>query len=325
MVRKVRFGVTVAPRQDMGEWRDRVRSLDDSPFDVLLVNDHLSGVRFAPLPALAAAAELTRRIRLGTLVLANDFRHPGILAKEVATLDLLSAGRLELGIGTGWMRSDYDQVGIPFDSPGVRIDRLREAVAVLRGAWGDSPFDYAGKYYRTSGLDFSPRPIQRPHPPLLMGGGGPRMLGFAAREADIVNITNRTAADGRGVDPSDVGRAGLLSKLDIVREAAGTEKWDQIEISVGVRAAAIGRPLSEVHPAVAAHVDDLRGTPSLLEGTVDDAAQQILYWAREHRITYFSIANDSDAESVYPVIEQVQAELDRHPLASDDAQAASRI
>ena len=216
----VRFGVTVAPDLSPAVWRDKVRALDDSPVDVLLVNDHLTGLRYAPMVALAAAAEHSTRLRLGTVVLANDYRHPTILAKEAATLDLLSEGRLELGIGAGWMRSDYDQAGLPFDPPGVRLARLREAVDVLRGAWSDKPFSYYGDHYRADELDFAPRPVQRPHPPLLLGGGGRVMLRFAAREADIVNITNQTAADGRGVAPADVGLAPLLAKLALVREAA---------------------------------------------------------------------------------------------------------
>jgi probable F420-dependent oxidoreductase len=310
MTLRVRFGVTVAPRRSPEEWRNRVRALDDGPFDVLLVNDHLSGLRFAPLPALAAAAVLTDRIRLGTLVLANDFRHPTILAKEIATLDVLSGGRLEVGIGTGWMRLDYDQAGLSFDPPGLRLARLRETIDVLRGAWGDAPFTYEGEHYRADGLDLEPRPRQRPHPPILMGGGGPVMLRLAARQADIVNLTTRTAADGRGVHPGDVGLAPLLSKLDLVREAAGPERWSRLEISVGIRATAIDRPLGRVHPAVAAQVDALRGTPYLLSGDVDEVAAQIL-WVRTHRISYFTLGNDEEAESMYPVIEQVRAELAR--------------
>ena len=135
------------------------------------------------------------------------------------------------------------------------------------------------------------------------------MLRYAAREADIVNITTRTAADGRGVDASDVGLPPLLEKLALVREAAG-DRWERLEVSVGVRATAINRPLGSVHPAVAAQVDALRGTPFLLEGDVDGVAEQILYWHQEHRISYFILGNDTEAEDMYPVIEQVRAQLD---------------
>lgn len=307
-MRPPRFGVTVAPEPSAQAWRDKVRALEDSPFDVLLVNDHLSGLRFAPMLALSIAAEITTRIRLGTIVLANDYRHPAILAKEAATLDVLSEGRLELGLGTGWMRSDYNQAGIPFDPAKVRLARLREAVDILRGAWGAEPFTYEGEFFRTSELDLDPRPVQDPHPPLHLGGGGPMMLRLAATEADIVNITTRTTADGRGVDPNDVGLAPLLTKLALVREAAG-DRWARLELSVGVRATAINRPLGSVHPAVAAQVDALRGTPFLLEGDVDEVAQQILSWQREHHISYFILGNDDEAEDMYPVIERVRTEL----------------
>ncbi|UTP37527.1 LLM class flavin-dependent oxidoreductase [Streptomyces rapamycinicus] len=212
-----------------------------------------------------AAAEHSTRLRLGTVVPANDYRHPTILAKEAATLDLLAEGRLELGIGAGWMRSDYEQTGLPYDPPAVRLSRLREAVDVLRGAWPNEPFSYRGDHYRVDRLDLAPRPVQRPHPPLLMGGGGRVMLRYAAREAGIVNITNRTAADGRGVDPADVGLDPLLAKLALVREAAAGRSRAP-EISVAVRAVAIGGRRSVLHAAVAEHLDALRGTPSVLEG-----------------------------------------------------------
>ena len=304
----VRFGVTLAPDLSPAAWRDKVRAFEDSPVDVLLVNDHLTGLRYAPMVALAAAAEHSTRLRLGTVVLANDYRHPAILAKEAATLDLLSEGRLELGIGAGWMRSDYDQAGLSFDSPGVRLARLREAVDVLRGAWSDKPFTYHGDHYRADELDFAPRPVQQPHPPLLLGGGGRVMLAFAAREADIVNITNQTAADGRGVAPADVGLAPLLAKLALVREAAA-ERPVLPEVSVGVRATAVGQGLGPVHAAVAGQVDVLRGTPFLLEGSVGEVADQILYWHHEHGISYFILGNDTDAKPMFPVMERVRAQL----------------
>ncbi|MEU6379393.1 TIGR03621 family F420-dependent LLM class oxidoreductase [Streptomyces sp. NPDC046909] len=302
----IRFGVTVAPDASAAAWRDKVRALEDSPVDVLLVNDHLTGLRYAPMTALAAAAALTTRLRLGTLVLANDYRHPAILAKEAATVDLLSDGRLELGIGAGWMRSDYDRTGLDFAAAPVRLARMREAVDVLRGAWSDKPFSYDGAHYRLDGLDLAPRPVQRPHPPLLLGGGGPAVLRYAARQADIVNVTNRTSADGRGVDPSDVGRAPLLAKLALIREAAA-DRPRPPEVSVGVRSLSVDGRASAVHPAVADQLDALRGTPFLLEGSVQQIVEQILYWYEEHGIAYFVLGNDTDAEAMYPVMERVRA------------------
>ncbi|MEU6419613.1 TIGR03621 family F420-dependent LLM class oxidoreductase [Streptomyces spiralis] len=304
----VRFGVTIAPDTSARRWRDMVRALEDSPVDVLLVNDHLSGLRYAPLTALSVAAALTSRIRLGTVVLANDYRHPAVLAKEIATLDLLSEGRVEVGIGSGWMRTDYEQAGLPFDIPKVRVRRLREAVRYLRGAWADEPFDFDGEYYQAAGLDLDPRPVQRPHPPLMLGGGGPVMLRFAAQEADIINITNRTAADGRGVDPADVGIGPLRAKVDLLREAAAA-RWPALELSVSVRAAAVDRPISRLHPAVAAQVDSLRGTPFLLEGSVAQVTEQVLRWHDELGISYFVLGNTEDAASMFPVMERVKTAL----------------
>ena len=137
---------------------------------------------------MTAAALATKSLRVGTFVLANDYRHPAVLAKELASLDVISGGRLEIGIGAGWMTSDYEQAGLPFDRPGMRIERLDEAVTVLEGCFGEGAFDFEGDHYRISGLDSQPKPVQKPRPPLLMAGGGHRMLALAARRADIVGI-----------------------------------------------------------------------------------------------------------------------------------------
>lgn len=305
MTGKIRFGATLAPSVSAKKWRERVTALEDSPFDVLLVNDHLSGLRYAPMVALAAAAQLTDRIRLGVLVLANDYRHPAVLAKEAATLDLLSGGRLELGMGAGWMRSDYDSAGIAFDSPRVRLARLREGVQIVREAWKAGPFDFTGEFYTATGLDHAPLPLQDGGPPLLLGGGGPQMLRFAAREGDIVNVTTRTASNGRGVAPDDVGLEPLLRKLELVHDAA-KEADREVEISVGIRAVAIDDRLSEVHPTLGNHVDAMRPTPFIMEGSVESVAEKILLWHELHNVSYFVLANDSDVEKMIPVVQRVK-------------------
>ena len=146
---------------------------------------------------LAHAAAVTDTLRIGPLVLGNDYKHPVVLAREVGTLDLLSNGRLELGIGAGWMTADYEKAGMPLDSPGVRIARLAESIAIIKGLLGDGPFTFDGEYYRVTDLDGQPKPVQRPHPPFIVGGGGPKILALAAREAEIVGINaNLRSGDG---------------------------------------------------------------------------------------------------------------------------------
>ena len=176
------------------DWAEKARKIEDLGFSTLFIPDHF-GDQFAPLIALATAAAATKTLRLGTLVLDNDFRHPLMLAKELATLDVLSNGRVEAGVGAGWMTTDYEFSGIPYDSPGVRIEKLKETLAILKGLWGDEAFSFAGKHYNITNHDGTPKPAQKPHPPLLVGGGGKRVLRLAAREADIVGV-NFVLAEG---------------------------------------------------------------------------------------------------------------------------------
>jgi probable F420-dependent oxidoreductase len=200
--RRFRFGVSGGAPESASAWKDLARKAEDLGFDVLLVGDHM-GRGGAPLPVLLSAADATTTLRVGTQVLSNDFRNPAILAKEVATLDILTDGRFELGIGTGWPatsatgRSDAAQTGIPLDPPGERVERLREAIQILKLFLSDEkPFDYDGKYYQLKGLTQAPKPVQKPRPPIMVAGAGPRIMRMAAREADIINIAPRPPTIG---------------------------------------------------------------------------------------------------------------------------------
>jgi probable F420-dependent oxidoreductase len=248
-----RFVAQLSSAPSAAAWAQLCRRVEQLGYAGISLADHL-GAQFAPLVALTAAAAVTERVTLGTNVLANDFRHPAILAKELATLDVLSGGRLVVGLGAGWMAADYEQSGVALDRPGVRIDRLLEAVAVLRGLWADGPFDFPGAHYRITGLDGQPKPVQRPGPPVLIGGGARRILTEAGRHADVVGL----ALDNRaGVMAQQSGRsataAALREKLAWVREGA-MARADPPRCSVRVllvavvedewRAAAdLGRPL----------------------------------------------------------------------------------
>jgi probable F420-dependent oxidoreductase len=231
--RAFRFGVSVPPPADPTQWLEMVRKVEGLGYDVLLVSDHYTGRtagQLAPIPATVAAAAATTTLRLGALVLANDFRHPLVLAKELATVDALSGGRLELGLGAGWMPSDYEQLGIAMDSAGVRIDRLGEAIQIIRQAMGPTSFSFAGEHYNVSEYEGFPKPVQLPSPPLLVGGGGKRMLRLAAEQADIVDI-NLSLQGGRA-DPRRTILAGedLDAILEHVRACAG-ERMERIELS----------------------------------------------------------------------------------------------
>ena len=186
--RKFRFGVQASTARTGAEWAEQARTIEDLGYSTLFMPDHFVDAALAPMVALPFAAAATTTLRIGMLVLGNDYKHPAVVAKEAATLDVLSDGRLEFGLGAGWMTADYDALGLTYDRPGVRIDRLAEALAVVKGAWGDGPFDFAGEHYTINAYDGLPTPVQRPRPPILVGGGGQKLLRLAGREADIVGI-----------------------------------------------------------------------------------------------------------------------------------------
>jgi len=229
--RPFRFGIQLTSAPPGTDWASVAREAEDLGYSTLFMPDHF-GDQLAPVPALAAAAEATTTLRVGPLVLDNDYKHPVVTAKEMATLDVVSGGRLELGIGAGWMASDYEQSGIAMDPAGERVERLEEAVAVLKGLFAPGAFSYEGKHYRISDLDGLPKPVQSPGPPLLIGGGGPRVLALAGREADIVGI-NPAVRSGQ-VDAAaalDGGAEITDRKLGWVKAAAG-DRYPDIELTM---------------------------------------------------------------------------------------------
>jgi probable F420-dependent oxidoreductase len=297
-MRTFRFGAVVRLAGTRREWVGKARRLEGAGFDVMLVPDHIVGPRFGPIAAMMAAADATTRLRVGTMVFANDFRHPVLLAKEAATLDVLSEGRLELGIGTGWLAQDYRGAGLTLDEPRVRLRRLREGLAVLKGVWGEGPFSYEGEHYRVHELEQEPRPLQRPHPPILIGGGGPAMLRLAAQEADIVNLTMRTLPDGSGPDPSDGGAEAFVRKIALLREAAGP-RFDRIEIGTSVMRVGDGGPRAAWSAADTSRQGD---TPQVLTGGVTAMADKLRRWRDEHGMSYFVLHHETDLDAFAPVV-----------------------
>jgi len=182
-----RFGIQCRGPADPQGWRALARQVEDLGWSTLTIADHFDDA-LAPIPGVMAAADATTVLRVGTMVLSNDYRHPVVVAKEAATLDVLTGGRFELGIGAGWMTVDYEAAGIPLDEAGERVHRLGEAVAVLKGLWAGDPCTLEGEHYRIDGLAGLPRPVTPGGPPIVIGGGGPRVLRLAGREADVVGI-----------------------------------------------------------------------------------------------------------------------------------------
>jgi probable F420-dependent oxidoreductase len=228
--RRFRFGAQLSFAGTSEDWVARARRVEELGYSTLCVPDHFDD-QLAPIPALVAAAAATTTLRVGTLVLDNDYRHPVLTAKEAATVDVLSGGRFELGMGAGWLRSDYEHAGIPCERAGVRIDRLAEGVAVVKGLLGGGKFSFAGRHYTVTGLAGTPLPVQRPCPPLLIGGGGRRILSMAGREADIVSVNFDLSSGSIGTQVGATATAGATAeKVGWVREAAG-DRFDDIELS----------------------------------------------------------------------------------------------
>ncbi len=198
-------------------------------YSVLMVTDHLIE-QLAPIPAMTAMAGATSRLRVGTFVLNNELRHPAVLAQDLATIDVLSGGRLEVGIGAGWNKPEFDQIGLAFEPVPARVARLVEAVAVLKGCFADGPFSFAGEHYRITDYDGLPKPLQKPHPPFLIGGGGRRTLELAGREADIVGLAPRTLV-GERTDPRSITFAAAAEQIEWVRAAAG-DRFDSLEFNI---------------------------------------------------------------------------------------------
>ena len=228
--RRFRFGVQCSFAGSGKEWAEKAARVEDLGYSTLCVPDHFDD-QLAPIPALVAAAAATTTLRVGTLVLDNDYRHPLLTAKEAATADVLSGGRLELGMGAGWMSRDYDQSGITCDRPGVRIDRLAESLAVVKGLLAGGKFSFRGQHYTITDHPGTPLPVQRPRPPILVGGGGRRILTLAGREADIVNVNFalRSGSIGPQVGATATAEA-TAEKVRWIREAAG-DRFDDIELS----------------------------------------------------------------------------------------------
>ena len=195
-MRPFRFAVMAERGRSAAHWREVARRAEALGYDTLLMPDHITD-QLAPVAALTAAADATTTLRVGSFVFDNDYRNPVMLAKEATTLDLLSGGRLEFGLGAGWSMRDYEQLGIPYDAPKVRVDRFEEALGLIKRLWTEEKVTHEGAYYRVREATVRPRPMQRPHPPVMIGGGGPRMLRIASREAQIVALAPISNANGR--------------------------------------------------------------------------------------------------------------------------------
>lgn len=278
--------------------------MEDLGYSALTIADHFDD-QLAPVPAVVAAADATTTLRVGVLVFGNDYRHPVVLAKEAATIDVLSGGRFELGLGAGWMASDYEQAGIALDRPGRRIARLAEAITVVKGLFADGPLTFHGEHYRIEGLDGWPKPVQRPHPPIIVGGGGRKVLSLAGREADVVGINVDLRS---GAIDAAAGRTGTVEatdeKISWIRAAAG-ERFSTLELQVRVHLVVVTDDRAGVAAMLAGGFgltpEEALGSPHALAGTVEEICADLVARRERWGISTIGVGVDS-LEAMAPVV-----------------------
>lgn len=308
--RAFRFGILTGGASSRKAWLDKARQAESLGYSTLLIDDHFYN-QFALLTALVSAADATTSLRVGSLVFGNDFRHPAVLAKEAATLDILTDGRFELGLGTGYSSDDYEKMGITLQSPGTRVSRFEEAVQIIKGLYADDALTYEGKYYTIRNLNGLPKPVQKPHPPLLLGGGSKRILSFAAREANIVGINPKTSAEG-SLDFSSITPEATEQKIAWVREAAGT-RFRDLELNVLVfpvvtdqRRQVAEQWLREFEmPTDEDSIDGMLASALFLFGTVEQIVENLQVRRQRFGFTYIAVGEYLQAdvmEQFAPVI-----------------------
>lgn len=305
--RRFRFGLKVRTTADGKGLAEAARQAESLGYDALLVSDHPTHPQLGPIATATALACATQNVRVGSSVVANDFRHPVLLAKEFATLDVLSGGRAELGIGTGWKQEEYEDIGLPFDRPGRRIERLGEAIDVMRHFFAGERFDYAGEHYQIRALRPYP-PLSRPHLPIMMGGGGRKFLSLAAQKADIIGINPaaRSGAHDSSTD-ADAKEECTDEKVAWIREAAG-DRMGEIELAMQVYAGKVtddrgagDRALQERYPFP---LEEARRVPYAWVGSVESICEGIEERRERWGISYWVVMAEG-MEEMAPVVERL--------------------
>jgi probable F420-dependent oxidoreductase len=315
--RPFRFGVQSFSASSASEWEGKAQRAEDLGYAVLSLADHIFGPgpaqeatmhppqELAAVPAMAIAARATSTLRVACRVFCVDYRHPVMLAKEAATLDLLSEGRMEIGLGAGWLEGEYRAVGIPFEKPGLRISRLAEAITIMKQLMADGEMSFEGEHYQVQGFDGRPKPVQRPHPPIMIGGGAKRILSLAAREADIVSFNFNNRSGVIGPDGVQSSTAELTrEKVQWVKEAAG-DRFADLELEIGAyftfvtdQAETVSEGMGKVFGLSG---EEMRAHPHALFGSAEAICEELERRRELYGFSYVTV-NDIQMEEFAPVV-----------------------
>lgn len=302
-----RFALQGSGAASPAAWRDLARKCEDMGYSTLYVPDHLDD-QWAPMVACTLAAEATTSLRVGTLVLDNDFRHPVLAAREAATLDVVTGGRFEFGIGAGWLREDYEQSGIPMDRPSVRIARLAESLEIMRSLWRTGTATFSGEHYRVTGAKGLPTPVTPGGPPLVIGGGGRRILTLAGQYADTVSVVPSLAA---GYIGPEVAAEAILDRyherVRWAREAAG-DRADELELQCWTATVQVVPNADEIFESLAPIFDltpdQLRAAPLALIGSAPEIAETLRKRREELGFSYI-VVHEAEMDALAPVIAEL--------------------
>jgi probable F420-dependent oxidoreductase len=312
-MRPFRFLATVDEYGSLADLTRLARTAEAVGCAAFVVPDHLIG-QYAPMPLLAAVAAATERLRVGTFVLNVCLRHPAVLAQDLATLDVLSGGRLEIGLGAGWNKPEHDAIGIGFDPIAIRIKRLTEVVAIIKGCFAEGPFSFSGEHYTITGHDGVPKPTQRPHPPIFLGGGGQRTLTLAAREAQIIGLAPRLVnSDPPRLDARSITAAATEEKIRWIREAAG-DRFGELELNTypnGGPMVVTNHPRAEARrradrireqTGVELSVEEVLDSPHVFIGSIKDLTRKFADLRERFGISSFLI---DDLDALAPVVQEL--------------------
>lgn len=319
MPRPFKFAVRINQAKPAKDLRQRARDLEAMGYYAIHISDHVAGpgsaleptghppASWAAIPAMMALADATETVRIGARVLCVSYHHPVVLAKELATIDVLSDGRLEIGLGAGWLGAEYEAIGLPFEPAATRIDKLGETVSLIKALFDDGPVAFDGEHFHAAGFEGAPRPAQRPTPPLAIGGGSPRVLRLAGREADIVSINLDNRSGKLGADGMQRSTAAAThQKIGWVREGAG-DRFSNIELEISPSVVVTGDPAAAAAPMVdrlGLSVAEVLAHPHLLIGSVEEICDELCKRRDEYGISYVTIGEDG-AAAFAPVVDRL--------------------